>query len=94
MWLGQCIRLVKHVILPDVLCFDYDISFVFEFLKRFSVGFHHFLGFLFHHTFKQQSCNHVRLSQEVKQKDLHPKAKLAPHLASRAKAVPYQLLAF
>eukprot|EP00434_Breviolum_minutum_P015276 symbB.v1.2.013461.t1/scaffold951.1/size304340/1 len=29
--------------------------------------------------------------EEVKQKDLHPKAKLAPHLASRAKAVPYQL---
>lgn len=65
-----------------------------SFLNRFSMSCHHCLGFLFHHPFKQPSCNHVRLSQEVKQKDLHPKAKLAPHLASRAKAVPYQLLAF
>ena len=34
MWLGQCIRLVKHVILPDVLHFDYDTSWLFEFFWK------------------------------------------------------------
>eukprot|EP00913_Durusdinium_trenchii_P019232 g18074.t1 len=30
--------------------------------------------------------------QDVKPKDLHPKAREAPHLVSKAKAVPYELV--